>query len=79
MRYSVTSESSRCREQELQEEKEPEAALLLVRARGDPTVEPGYDHYFGEKDGDKRVKAALESCLGHGLKLGPFKAYSGIV
>jgi hypothetical protein len=76
MRYSVRSELSRWRETRKSRRRRNQTALFLVRAQGDPA---GYEHYFREKDGDKRVKVALESCLGHGLKLGPFKVYTGIV
>jgi hypothetical protein len=50
--------------------KEPEADLVLVRVDGDPMVRPDY---FVEKDGDRRVKAVMESCLG--LKIGPFETW----
>ena len=51
----------------------PEGAILLVRADGDPEESPDYKYYFAESGIDKKIKAALEQCLG--LNIGPWRAF----
>jgi hypothetical protein len=47
----------------------PEGAIHLVRADGDPYLDPDHKHYFIEsnEDSDRMVKAALGNCLGFDL------------
>jgi hypothetical protein len=50
--------------------EEPEGAIHLVRVEGDPLVSPKHKHYLAETNGDRKIKEALEGCLG--LKIGPW-------
>ena len=52
---------------------EPEGAILLVRADGDPEESPDYKYYFAESSKDREIKAALEKCLE--LKIGPWRVF----
>lgn len=51
---------------------EAEAGVILVRVDGDPSERP---EIFRETDGDKRVKAVVEACLGLN-NIGPFMSYA---
>ena len=50
---------------------EAEAGVIFVRVDGDPSERP---EIFRETDGDKRVKAVVEACLGSNI--GPFMSYA---
>jgi hypothetical protein len=52
---------------------DPEGAILLVRAYGDPLKDPVHEHHLQERDIDRRIKAALEECID--LKIGPWRTF----